>query len=240
MGHGAAAGPPGSVPPPPGFDAATQRDPNGQVHEREQTITSPRIPGGKHARPRSPAQRALIEWGVVLVGAVIVVVVVRTFFVQAFYIPSASMQPTLRKNDRVLVNKLSYTLHSVHRGDVVVFDRPSCDAANTPVWASCEATGQIKDLIKRVVGLPGDTITVQDDHVLVDGKRLSEPYTHGLPTRLICSFPGTYRVPKGDVFVMGDNRTNSTDSRCFGPISEKIIVGRAFVRVWPLSRIGFL
>jgi signal peptidase I len=152
------------------------------------------------------------------------------------------MEPTLKKNDRVLVNKLSYDVHSVHRGDIVVFDRPTCKAANTPTWASCATTDQIKDLIKRVIALPGETISVHDNHVFIDGKELREPYTHGLPSQMIptCGFPGTYQVPKGDVFVMGDNRTDSTDSRCFGPIPENIIVGRAFVRVWPLSRVGLL
>lgn len=186
--------------------------------------------------------RALIEWGIVIVGALVVVLVVRAFLFQAFYIPSASMEPTLRINDRVLVNKLSYKLHGVHRGDLVVFDRPDCKGAEMPAWASCNEASNIKDLIKRVIALPGDTITFRDGHVYIDGKLLKESYVHGKPTQpLACApFPPSYTVPKGDVFVMGDNRDNSTDSRCFGPIRKSSIVGRAFIRVWPLGRIAFL
>lgn len=176
-----------------------------------------------------------------VVGAVIVVLLVRTFLFQAFYIPSGSMEPTLKVHDRVLVNKLSYKVHSVHRGDIVVFDRPTCQSKDTPGWATCGESATIKDLIKRVVALPGETISLRDGAVVVDGRRLTEGYVHGQTTEPICAFPRqSYKVPEGDVFVMGDNRHNSTDSRCFGPIPKSKIVGRAFIRVWPLGRIAFL
>jgi signal peptidase I len=139
------------------------------------------------------------------------------------------MQPTLQVKDRVLVNKLSYDLHDVHRGDVVVFERPPGE------------TEKIKDLIKRVVAVEGDTLTLQDGKVLVNGKAVDEPYVpEGAETVNICAFTGTVKVPDGHVFVMGDNRENSKDSRCFGPIDEDLIVGRAFIRVWPLSALGTL
>jgi signal peptidase I len=194
----------------------------------------------KHRMSRT--QRAIAEWGIVVVGAVIVVVVVRAFLFQAYYIPSGSMEPTLKINDRVLVNKLSYKAHGVHHGDIVVFDRPTCKGADVPEWASCTESDKIKDLIKRVIALPGDTIAFRDGAVYVNGKRLKESYTHGKPSLVLscAAFPATYQIPKGDVFVMGDNRTNSTDSRCFGPIHKSSIVGRAFIKVWPISRVGFL
>jgi signal peptidase I len=136
------------------------------------------------------------------------------------------MLHTLHEDDRVLVNKLSYDLHDVHRGDLVVFERPENEAA-----------GQIKDLIKRVVGLPGERIESRDGDVYIDGDLLEEPYladgaeTTGLE-------PQT--VPEGHVFVMGDNRGDSMDSRVFHAIDEDLIVGRAFVRVWPLPDLSLL
>jgi signal peptidase I len=179
-------------------------------------------------KKRSPL-RSLIEWAVVIIGALVVATVIKTFLFQAFWIPSDSMLPTLQQQDRVLVNKLSYDLHDVNRGDVVVFERPPGE------------TEKIKDLIKRVIAVEGDTLTLQDGKVLVNGKAVDEPYLpEGAETVNICAFTGTVKVPDGHVFVMGDNRGNSKDSRCFGPIDEDLIVGRAFVRVWPLNALGTL
>jgi signal peptidase I len=169
--------------------------------------------------------RNALEWVGIVVGALLLAVVVKTFLFQAFYIPSLSMYPTLDKGDRVLVNKLSYDLHDVHRGDLVVFERPP----NEPTT--------IKDLIKRVIGLPGDVIEARDGVVYVNGAALVESYvdkgdrTENLPRQT---------VPDKSLFVMGDNRNNSEDSRVFGPIPEKTVVGRAFVRVWPFTRLSLL
>jgi signal peptidase I len=191
--------------------------------------------------PEAPTQksrgRSIAEWGAVIVGAVIIALLVKTFLFQAFYIPSGSMEPTLEVNDRVLVNKLSYDLHDVNRGDIVVFKRPP------------EEAGDITDLIKRVVGLPGETITFADGGVYIDGREVSEPYLkEPLSTdSLVDSIPNCEgstvsgcTIPEGRVFMMGDNRRDSRDSRFFGPILESSIVGRAFVRIWPLTSIGFL
>ncbi len=164
-----------------------------------------------------------VEWVVIIGAALLAALLIKTFLLQAFYIPSPSMVPTLHVDDRVLVNKLSYRLHDVHRGDVVVFERPPNDA------------GVIRDLIKRVVGLPGETVEGRDGGVYVNGRRLAEPY---LPEGTITSTFGPQRIPPGRVWVMGDNRSNSSDSRVFGPVPESRIVGRAFVRVWPLSAFG--
>jgi signal peptidase I len=171
--------------------------------------------------------RATVEWVVIIAAALVVAIVVKTFLFQAFYIPSGSMEPTLKPGDRVLVNKLSYQLHGIHRGDIVVFKRPPSEAEDPA----------IKDLIKRVIGLPGDTIEAREGLVYLNGKLLSEPYLpHGT---LTTSLPMRV-VPSGQYFVMGDNRSNSKDSRFIGPIAGHLIVGRAFVRVWPLSGVGLL
>ena len=167
-----------------------------------------------------------IEWGAILVVAVVAAILIRSFVVQPFYIPSGSMEPTLKVGDRVLVNKLSYDLHGVHRGDIVVFNKPPND--NSP---------GVKDLIKRVIGLPGETISGQNGQVYINGRPLAEPW---LPKgETTDPFPST-SVPAGEYFMMGDNRGDSADSRIIGPIPKRLFIGRAFVRVWPLSRLGFL
>jgi signal peptidase I len=207
-------------------------------------------PAGPPAVPRGPAparaeeppppkrsHRAIIEWVAILVVAVLAAVLLRTFVIQPYYIPSGSMEPTLKVGDKVLVNKLSYHFHSVHRGDVVVFSRPPNDYS-----------ADIKDLIKRVIGLPNETVSASNGRVYVDGRMLNEPW---LPKAVATTFPsqipgcrpapaGACRIPAGDYFVMGDNRGNSEDSRFIGPIAGHLIVGRAFLLVWPLGRIGTL
>ncbi|MBW3615368.1 MAG: signal peptidase I [Actinobacteria bacterium] len=178
------------------------------------------------------AARSTVEWVVIIVAALAMAFVVKTFLVQAFFIPSASMEPELNIGDRVLVNKVSYHLHDIHRGDIVVFERPDCDGSD-PV---------IKDLIKRVVGVEGDSVEGRDGGVLVNGKRIEEPYLP--PGQTTASF-GPVRVPAGHIWVMGDNRENSKDSRflCNSRptfIQEREVIGRAFVRVWPVPEISLL
>ena len=170
--------------------------------------------------------RNAIEWVVIVVGAFVVALVVKTFLIQAFYIPSESMFPTLTEDDRVLVNKLSYRLHDVRRGDLVVFERPPSEPDST-----------IKDLIKRVVALEGETIEERDGELYIDGRLLEEPYLDdGVDSRNLVRTV----VPEGHVFVMGDNRDASRDSRFFGPIDTELIVGRAFVQVWPIPALEVL
>ena len=171
----------------------------------------------------------MVEWALVIVGAIVVAFLVKTFLVQAFQIPSPSMEPTLLEGDRVLVNKLSYDLHDVNRGDVIVFGRPAALQAgpNDP-----------EDLIKRVIGLPGDTVQTRDGKVYVNDRELDEPY---LPDGTMTEgIEEPITVPEGHLWMMGDNRGNSADSRVFGPISEDTIVGRAFMVMWPPGRIGSL
>lgn len=189
----------------------------------------PVTPRVRSSAARRSSTRNLVEWVAVIVGAVIVALLIKTFVVQAFRIPSESMVPTLEVGDRVLVNKLSYDAHDLNRGDVVVFDRPPGLPAgpNDPT-----------ELIKRVIGLPGDTVVARDGDIYVDDQRLEEPY--------LADEGGTYgldepvTVPEGQVWVMGDNRAHSEDSRAFGPIDTDTIVGRAFMIMWPPGRIGAL
>src|SRR5436305_5498108 len=175
---------------------------------------------GKAPRKVSGLRNA-VEWVAIIAGALVVAFVVKTFLVQAFYIPSGSMLPTLQEQDRVLVNKLSYDLHDVHRGDIVVFKGPE------------QAQGQVKDLIKRVIGLPGDTVEAHDGAVYVNGQALNEPYLGpGITTGPL----EPQHIAPHHYWVMGDNRGNSKDSRFFGAIDKSLIIGRAFVRVWPVGR----
>jgi signal peptidase I len=174
---------------------------------------------------RQRGRRQAIEWVLLIGAALVIALVIKTFLFQAFYIPSESMVPTLKIHDRVLVNKLSYKLHPVHRSDIVVFTKPKGELSN------------IKDLVKRVIALPGETVEGRDGHVYVDGKQLNEPYLpKGTDTQGFTARP----IPANAVWVMGDNRGQSEDSRVFGPIPKSSIVGRVFVRIWPVTRLGFL
>ena len=184
---------------------------------------------------RHNAYRPVVEWTIILIAVLLCTVVLRTYVVQSFSIPSLSMYPTLQVGDRIIVNKLSYDLHSIHRGDIVVFARPPLEDQ------------EYSDLVKRVIGLPGETISSKGGHVYINGKRLDEPwlppgpdsYTGALPGDPHPQFnlPGPIKIPAGEYYVMGDNRTDSEDSRFFGPIPKSLIVGRAVAVVWPLSHI---
>jgi signal peptidase I len=195
----------------------------------------------KPPKPKKPAWRVALEWVVLIAIALGIALLIKSFLFQAFYIPSESMKPTLNVGDRVLVNKLSYDLHDVNRGDIVVFEAPPR-----------AQSGGIEDLVKRVIGRPGETVTFRDGQVFIDDRPLNEPYLEdGVTTTPSgetippgCGAPANGEpgcvVPPGTVFMMGDNREASKDSRVFGPIEQDTIVGRVFVRIWPLSDLGFL
>jgi len=174
----------------------------------------------------SHSTRSAIEWVAVIVGALVVALVVKTFLIQAFYIPSESMVPTLEVGDRVLVNKLSYTTGDIDRGDIVVFARPGGPGSDG-----------IEDLIKRVVALPGETVEGRGGQVFIDGRPLAEPY---LPDAVETSVFPPYVVPEDHVWLMGDNRGASDDSRRFKAVPTDDIVGRAFVVIWPFTQLGTL
>ena len=174
----------------------------------------------------SRTARSAIEWIAVIVGALVVALVVKTFLIQAFYIPSESMLPTLEVGDRVLVNKLSYDFGDIERGDLIVFDRPGGPGPDG-----------ISELIKRVIALPGETVAAQENQILVNGRPIEEDY---LTEGTVTSSFGPEVVPEDTVWVMGDNRAQSDDSRRFKAIPQDDIIGRAFVTIWPPSHIGGL
>lgn len=168
------------------------------------------------------------ELALVLVVALVLAVVLRTFVMQTFTIPTPSMEPTLMIGDHILVDKLSYHLHGVGYGDIVVFRRPP----------HLMEPSDEKDIVKRVVGLPGQRIaSAPNGDLIIDGHVKAEPWLSpaaredpGPPI-----MPQT--IPAGHYFVMGDNRGISEDSREFGPISRSLIIGRVVMRIWPLSAL---
>jgi signal peptidase I len=182
------------------------------------------VDGSDRAGRRRALLKAVLEVPVILlVSFVLVFGFVRPVVAAPFHIPTESMVPTLMVKDRLLVNKFIYRFTEPERRDIVVFQ-------------SVESADQ--DLIKRVVGLPGDEIAVRNGKLFVNGEPQKEPYTNKkLPD---VSFFAQRTVPKGHVFVMGDNRSNSQDSRVFGPLPKKNIEGEAFLRFWPPGRIGLL
>ncbi|MGE5460857.1 MAG: signal peptidase I [Solirubrobacterales bacterium] len=203
--------------------------------------------------PRSDERR---QWRFVgslpflIIVALCAAILIKSFLVQAFFIPSESMEPTLMKGDRVLVNKLAYAGGDVGRQDVVVFVNPNGDAppdrglvGGFLHWLG-EGIGvaqpENEDYIKRVIGLPGETLEIRDEEVLIDGTALDEPYLTAEAKTCNREF-GPVTVPAGSLFVMGDNRCNSADSRYgLGFVPEDKVVGRAFVIIWPPSNVGGL
>ncbi len=181
-----------------------------------------------------------------LLAALAVAVIIKTFLVQPFYIPSRSMVPTLLVNDRVMVSKMSHWLGEPQPGDIIVFVDPSArpveeSAAETVVRSILEALGirgdGPDDLIKRVIAVEGQTVEIKGNQVLVDGVAIDEPY---LPEGVYMSDMEARPLAEGELWMMGDNRNESSDSRVFGPISEESVVGEALLRIWPLDRVGGL
>jgi len=176
--------------------------------------------------------RTILEYIVLAVVAVAVALLIQAFLVKPYRIPSVSMENTLLIGDRVLVDRISWRFSQPERGDIVVFHPP----LDGPV------------LIKRIIGLPGDEISVSGGFVSINGRRLDEPYVRRVNGRqepsepfsngLPWSLQEPYKVPAGSYFMMGDNRTYSGDSRDFGPIQRDQFVGRAFAKYWPPGRIG--
>jgi len=184
------------------------------------------------------------ELPVLVVLAFVVALLIKTFFIQAFYIPSESMEPTLMPGDRVLVQKISYYFRDPKRGDIIVFEDPKPGSGQHRGiiggffhWMF-QGLGVQKpaneDFIKRVIGLPGDTVWAKGGYVYVNGVKLIEPYL----TQTTQDFPHTV-VPAGSLFVMGDNRSNSLDSRFgLGFVPESKVIGQAWVIIWPPNRAG--
>ena len=185
--------------------------------------------------------RIAIDWIVTIAGAIAIVLAIKTWVVNPYRIPSSSMEPTLhcarpgqgceaRLSDRVLANRFIYHFRSPHRGEIVVF--------NTPPAAQqmCGASGTF---VKRLIGLPGETVTERTGgFIYIDGKRLDEPYIKP-DRRAHDATTGTWHVPQGDYFFMGDNRGESCDSRRWGSVPRKNLIGEVFATYWPPNRIAF-
>lgn len=188
---------------------------------------------GRTAPRRGGSLRLLRDIAIIIVAALIASFLVRTYLVRSFYIPSASMENTLLIGDRIVVNELVPGVVPLQRGDVVVFKDPGG-------WLSA---GEGSDLIKRVIGLPGDHVSCcgTNGELSVNGHPVPEPYVV-IPagTNRVSSTNFQVTVPKGKLWVMGDNRYDSADSRMHGFVPESNVVGRAFVITWPVQRWRFL
>ncbi len=176
---------------------------------------------------RSTWRRSILETLDASIFAAVLSLIIITFVVQAFYIPSGSMEPTLQIGDRILVSKFSYRLGPIRRGDIIVFRFPLSPS---------------RDFVKRVVALAGESVELREGLVLINGKPLSELYPTPLPggDRACTSSYGPKKMPEGQYFVLGDNRCNSEDSRFFGFVPAENVVGKALLVYWPLPRVGLV
>jgi signal peptidase I len=183
--------------------------------------------------------RVVLDWVITIGGAILIVLALKAWVVNPYRIPSSSMEPSLhcarpapgceaRFSDRVLANRFIYRFRDPKRGEIIVF--------NTPPEAKlrCGAGGTF---VKRLIGLPGETVSERDGIVFIDGQQLNEPYI--APDRRDHQPPQQWHVPKGDYFFMGDNRAQSCDSRVWGPVPRKNLIGEVFFVYWPPNRIGF-
>jgi signal peptidase I len=184
--------------------------------------------------------RITIDWIVTIVGAIAIVLAIKAWVVNPYRIPSSSMEPTLhcarpgsgceaRFSDRVLANRFIYHFRKPHRGDIIVFKTPP------QAEQRCGAGGTF---VKRLVGLPGETWEERNGYIYIDGKKLIEPYVKADRRDTATSYPSR-KVPPGMYFMMGDNRTQSCDSREWGPVPRKNLIGEVFAVYWPPNRIGF-
>lgn len=252
---GAPSGPP--PPPPPPVAEVPPRPPLGEAaarpsdvsrEERLRSETEEPEKAGEPREPEEPEERKhrplWRELPVLVVIAFGIALLLKSFVVQAFYIPSASMEPTLQVGDRVLVEKISTRFGEPRRGDVVVFEKdlgaplPDEDEdvferiGNSFRELFGFPVGGKQDFIKRVIAVEGDTVEGREGRVFVNGEQIEEPY---LPEGVETSEFGPADIPTDMVFVMGDNRSNSDDSRNFGPVPVSTVVGEAFLLIWPPS-----
>jgi len=209
--------------------------PNLPASYRRKTYGAP-----AHARPQHEAKpermkkaylRFLIEIGIAVVIALVLTGLLKTFVAQPYQVPTGSMESTIMIGDTIIAEKITYAFNPVQRGDIVVFmDKTQTD----------------RILVKRVIALAGDVVDLRNGSVIVNGVALDEPYTHGrasyplTSTYLNMTIEFPYTVPAGSIWVMGDNRTHSADSRYFGPILEDSVLGRVIVVIWPPSDMSLL
>ena len=223
------------APPPPLPGAAQEPSPAHRHHHPLDRVTG-RLP---------PNVRLVVDWVVTIVGAIAIVLAVKAWVVNPYRIPSSSMEPTLhcarapnepgceaRFSDRVLANRFIYHFRSPARGDIVVF--------KTPPEAKIKC-GEGGTFVKRIIGLPGDRLQIRlirgAGYVYINGKKLDEPYIQR--SRRDIGPAKTYKVPPGSYFMMGDNRSQSCDSRQWGSVPRKNLIGKVFMTYWPPNRISF-
>jgi signal peptidase I len=214
--------------------AATSQDPDpatAQGAHSETEYTPPPV----SRRPLG----CLIEVAETLILTIVIFWVIQTFVAQPYQVQQESMFDTLEEGQYVLVDKLTPHFDSYSRGDIVVFH--PFDHEDSCADPAEQIPGEVDDtpFIKRVIGEPGDVVELRDGDVYVNGVRIDEPYVDGSSTDSFGA-EDAWTVPQDRLFVMGDNRGNSTDSRAFGPICTNEVVGRAWLRYWPLSTIGIL
>jgi signal peptidase I len=171
----------------------------------------------------------LLEWVTIIGAALLLAFGVRAFVLQTYYIPTGSMEPTLHIGDRILVFKLAYVFGSPQRGDVVVFKAPAREAVDC-------GDSYVPDLVKRIVGLPGETISSVHNVIFIDHRPLEQPWAHYEPLDVAPITPQT--IPANHYFMIGDNQPNSCDSRYWGTIPRSSIIGEAVFKIWPLSQFG--
>lgn len=203
----------------------------------------PSEPVDPEAGPKRKPLPLWIEFPLLVTVAMLIAIVIKTFLFQAFWIPSSSMEDTLQVYDRVLVSKITYQMSEIAHGDIIVFndprpgfEHPEEDLLERAVRNLAESIGLAtpeSEFIKRVIGLPGDVVEGRDGYVYLNNVRLIEDYLKD-PLASTRSF-GPVHIPPEFLFVMGDNRIASQDSRIFGPIPIDEVVGKAFVTIWPVS-----
>lgn len=199
-----------------------------ESEEKNLPEAQPEIQPG--VQPGTKTKSEVWEWAKAFLIAIVLVIVIRMFVFKPFIVDGPSMQPNFHTGERLIVSEWIYHLRAPHRGEVVVFHAPDG-----------------RDYIKRVIALPGETVSGKDGKVYVDGTVLDEPYIQEAADRYKQEFGGDYTtpfeetvVPKGSVYVMGDNRVDSKDSRMIGTITYGKIVGRADIKFWPLKQIGIV
>jgi signal peptidase I len=196
------------------------------------------------------ASGSLLELVLIVAVALGLALGIQAFLVKPYRIPSESMVPTLKVGQRVLVNRIGARFSAPHVGDVVVFHPPegaeqsnTCGSGQPPAGEVCDkptSTRASVNFIKRVVAGPGDKISIQDGHVVLNGKLQKETFAAPCGGGEGCDFRRTVTIPADSYFMMGDNRGESDDSRFWGPVPRKWIIGKAFATYWPPKRIGLL
>lgn len=204
-------------------------------------------------KTRKPLARSAVELVVIIAVALGLALAIQAFVVKPYEIPSGSMLPTLHLGQRILVDRVGTHFGSPKVGDIYVFHPPASETCANPregqngdgqdARQACDVV-QVQEstqtYVKRVVGGPGDRLSIRDGHVYRNGQRETDSYTIPCDGSGECNFPGTITVPRGDYYMMGDNRPDSLDSRFWGPVPKRWMIGEAFLTYWPPDRIGIL